>query len=353
MALNERSECTGIVELSKYPANKYNVLIPVKSMQEISPIHRVMVNEVHIDAHTTGQDVYEQEKAREGNPPKLALTKKGLAKLMAAANIQIVDSRPIYPQKCERCFEVAQRTRLAPQCGTCEFGDDVAHQVTIAVPEPSGTHRIIKATKELRMKDEKGRMTPNQFKQFFPYRTEHCETKTLNRALREALMVKTTYAPDELSKPFAVALVVPNFSDPEMKAAAVARYTAGTNDLFGGTPAPALQSGPVEQPKLSLGDGREVDRGTGEVSGFTTVPDVGSDDDDLPLGMAGFTQEPEPIPCEGEECGKIIEPYTDRNNVERSVEELIDISTKLCGRKLCGECIIKAVAAKQKAGGGR
>lgn len=326
------------------------MLIPVKSMQEISPVHKVLVNEVQLDPNPDGKDVYKE------NNGELALTKKGLAKLMAAANIQLIDSRPVSPQRCERCIQTAERTRIAPKCNECQYADDVAYQVTLAVPEPSGNYRIVKATKELRMADEKARMTEKQFRAFFPYRTEQCETKALNRALREALMLSATYKPEELQKPFAVALVVPNFSDPDMKKAIVQRYARGESALFGNLGTPALESGKGEQPNLTIIEGgRSVDVSTGEVFPRPEVEVINAiSDDDLPPELAGFSNggpEPEPISCEGEGCGRIIEPYKDKTGVERTVEELIQISQQLCQKNLCGFCIAKEVAARQKAGG--
>ncbi|MHB8122637.1 MAG: hypothetical protein ACYDG4_10830 [Desulfuromonadaceae bacterium] len=247
---------TALAVLNEYPADRFNVLIPVKTLQEISPVHKVIVNEVKINPEPAGKDVY-----REGESGELALTKKGLAKLMAAANIQVIDSRTISPQKCQRCIEAAGKTRIPPRCGDCPSADDVAYQVTIAVPEPSGTYRIVKGTKELRMEDERVKMKEGQFKRFFPYRTEHCETKALNRALREGLMVNSTYKPEELQKPFAIALVVPNFADPDMKKAMVQRYANGTGELFGGPPKIEIPAGNVQ----ALPDGRTMDTESGEI----------------------------------------------------------------------------------------
>jgi hypothetical protein len=328
----------------EYPAAKFNLLIPVKSMQEISPVHKILVNEVQLDPNPNNKDVYKEKNG------ELALTKKALAKLMAGANIQLIDSKPIPPQKCERCIQTAERTRIAPKCQDCQFADDVAYQITLAVPEPSGNYRMVKATKELRLADEKTKMTDAQFKNFLPYRTEQCETKALNRALREALMLPATYKPEELQKPFAVALVVPNFSDPDMKKAMVQRYARGESALFG--TAMSLESGQAEQagPTMIEG-GRTIDTSTREIFPQPEITVVADDSDDLPPGLAGFSSdEPEPVNCEGDDCGRIIESYKDNNGVERSVEELTEISQKLCKKNLCGLCIKKEVAAKQKAG---
>lgn len=324
---------------NQYPTERFNLLIPVKTMQEISPMHKVVVNEVQLDPNPDKKDVYKEKNG------ELAPTKKGLAKLMAAANIQILDSRPIPTQKCNKCYSMAAATKLAPKCFECPFQDDVAYQVTIAVPEPSGTFRVIKATKELRMADEKAKMTDAQYKAFFPYRTEQAETKALNRALREGLMTQSTYKEQDLKKPFAVALVVPNFTDPDMKAAMIQRFASGAEELFG---PPKITGGKVQ----ALPEGKETH----------TVEVVCEDDDDMPPSLdeeapsldvpfyeGSPPEEEPPIECQG--CACIVEPFTDNKNKFWTPQEMAEWTKENLGRIFCQSCAAKemrAIAAKQK-----
>jgi len=340
MSMNAAPNQTAIAVLNEYPPSKFNLLIPVKTMQEISPLHKVVINQVQINPDPkSGKDVYAEKNG------ELALTKKGLAKLMAAANIQVVDSRPVTPQKCQRCAEVARQTRMAPRCGDCPSSDDVAYQVTIAVPEPSGTWRMVRATKEIRVEEERKRMTEKQFEQFFPFRTEHCETKALNRALREALMLSPTYTAAELQKPFAVAYVVPNMADPDMKKAVAARYAGSVIDLFGA------------QTRRGHGDQLQQRYLTGEVEQPPMV-EIGPDepdeadyqlmDEELPPWeqdepAAEMTQDI--IACEG--CGQEISATG-----SWSPEAIRDYSQRTWGKVLCPECQ-KAARKNGKAGGRR
>ncbi len=347
--MTTNGETTALAVINEYPPERYNVLIPVKTIQEISPIHKVIINEVQIDPDPDkGKDVYREKNG------ELALTKKGLAKLMAAANIQIISSEAVTPSACKRCIEAAARTRLAPRCGDCPSRDDVAHQVAIAVPEPSGTWRMVRGTKELRMEDERKTMTEKQFSKFFPYRTEHCETKALNRALREGLMVSSTYTADELKKPFAVALVVPNMADPEMRKAVAARMAQGVSDLFGGNTNLALGTGDTKAKPdtVQTPGGRIVNKETGEVLGdIQDAQEVDRDqdpDDDLPPGFD--FDEPEPIGCEGDECGGIITTVTDRQGNSKTPEEFAEWTMKRYGRRLCESCARKAASAAQRRG---
>ena len=327
----EQYQQKAIAVINDYPPEKYNLLIPVRSIQEISPLHKVIVNLVDIDHDPDrGRDVYEQKKG------EFALTKKGLNKLMAGANIQVIDSRTTLTQKCQRCMEIARGTKLAPRCGDCPAADDVAYQVVIAIPEPSGNWRMVRATKELRIADEKTAMTPAQFKQFFPFRSEHCETKALNRAIRAGLMVKSTYRAEELKKPFAVALVVPNLADPEMRKAAAARYAASSMALF-----------PGQQPQLpeNAGEGlKQLPSGMIDIPVDEPEDDLGGDEN-LPPWLQE-EEEPsgdDPVFCG--DCGQIIEA-----SGAWTPEKIRDYSVQHFGTSLCLDC---QKAAKAQQGGGR
>jgi hypothetical protein len=325
MAIQEYQQ-KPIAVLNDYPAEKYNLLIPVQTIQEISPLHKVIVNVVNIDSNPErGKDVYKQ---KEG---EFALTKKGLNRLMAGANVQVIDSRSVMPQKCARCMEIVRQTKSAPRCGDCPSGDDVACQMTIAIPEPSGTWRMVRATKEIRIVDERAAMKEAQFKQFFPFRTEHCETKALNRALRAGLMVKSTYTAKELEKPFAVALVVPNMADPEMRKAAAERYASSSTALF-----------PNQAPKLPENAGMISPQG---------IIDISADepDDEQPTGgdnppWANDLPSTQGVFCEG--CGQKIEAVEDW-----SAERVSEYALRTYGKTLCPDCCNKRKA--QQDGGHR
>lgn len=357
---------TALAIAKDYPTDKYNLLIPVKTMQEISPLHKLIINEVQISPNPNDKDVYKEKNG------EYALHKRSLMKLMAAANIQVVDSHPIPTQKCNKCVEVAQRTRIAPKCFECPYQDDVAFQVTIAVPEPSGTFRLIKASKELRMEDSRESMTEAQFKTFKPFRTEQCESKALNRALREGLMIKSTYRADELKKPFIVGLVMPNMADPDLKKAMIEKISNNAATLYG-TPGaaqiPAGQSAALPEcgnmTVIDSDDESEEYFETGEIENAgTDVIDVTPPQADT--GDAAENQEllkgieiPENevwISCEGEECGGAIESFTDASGTQWAPVAWAAYTKKLTGRSLCVKCFLKwqkeqkaAKAAEEKA----
>jgi len=303
------SDQAQIAIVNDYPVKDYNLLIPVKTMQEISPMHKVVVNQVQINPDPAAKDVYKEKNG------EFALTKKALAKLMAAANIQIVDSKTVLTTKCRRCAEIAKSTRVAPNCGVCTYADDIAHQVTIAVPEPSGTWRTVQCTKEIRMADEKNKMTDAQYKSFFPFRSEQCESKALNRALREALMISSTYAAGELKKPFVVAYIVPNMADPDMKRVVAAQYANSMVMMFGGKQ--------VKQLSAATEIGPDEDLIESETCYYAKYGDERNPyEEELPIEE----EEPQSEQLGCHDCGQIID------------QSVYDYAVKWFKRPLCREC---------------
>lgn len=341
MALNEPSGQI-VAQLNDYPVNKYNRLFPT-TLTQISPLHKVMVNVVSIDPNENNGDVYAQKTGG-----GLSLTKTACLKLMTAANVIMEESRPILPKGCQRCVQIAQMTKLAPQCSGCKTKEDVAYQVSILVPEPSGGHRRYVATKEVNKASYKG--MPEHM-------AAQCETKALLRALRAGLGIKGSYTKAELSKPFAVALVVLNTTDPELKKALIQRYAAGKDALFGGPGVPqlaqpdmpalpgAVASGVVvsdydddDQMDGSINTGDQTIDAEGQMVDEETPPWMSEDQGNDQINN-DFTNA---ITCEG--CALIIE-----GQGTWSPEKIKEYTLKQFGQILCPECQKKARAAQKGA----
>jgi hypothetical protein len=160
-----------IVRLNDYPPDKYNILIPVTSMQVMSNMQRIVVNEVRLvttditTENKSGRDIYFEKTSK-----KYAITKVGGMKLAAAANISIVSSESVQPDVCIKCIEMTRATGKAHPCGDCAHAYDVKYIVTIRVPEPSGGFRLIAKDKELDCSIEKGSMSIDQYRRFLPHR---------------------------------------------------------------------------------------------------------------------------------------------------------------------------------------
>ena len=228
----------------QYPAEKYNLLVPMQTVAEIADIHRPVMNAVQISTNLNDGEIYVQEKAKNewtdgsgrrhpATPAKYALTKKGLNKLMRAAGIKILGTRPIVPATCQKCAEVNRSIGRPVNCGSCG-NKDVKFEARISVPQLTGENIEIVAHKEIIVQDVTDGMTVAQRKEFLKFRSEMCETKAINRALRAAMHIKGTYFLEELRKPFVVAYLVPNLDNETVKAEAVRHMFTTAQELYGG-----------------------------------------------------------------------------------------------------------------------
>lgn len=315
-----------IAVLNDYPKDKYNVLIPVSTMQAMSSLQRVIVNTVQldttVDANGSGRDIY-----KEKSSGKFAITKVGGMKLAAAANISIVASESVQPDICIKCIEMSKATGKAQPCGCCPHAYDVKYIVTIRVPEPSGGFRLISKDKEIDCTMEKQGMTDNQYKRFLPHRASIAESKCLMRCIRDALGLAPTYTLQELAKPFVIAHVVPNLDAPEIRDQIASGYLQSMGMLF---------ESPAGQKALptSAASVRQEPPALPETDGFNESDYPPDDDDGTPLPW-DLPQE-DGIFCE--DCGQEIVETTGRNNQTWTPEAIKGYSEKTFGRCLCTSC---------------
>lgn len=225
----------------QYPADKFNLLVPMQTVAEISEIHKPVMNAVQISTDLNDGEIYEQEKAKSAykeypaKPAKYALTKKGLTKLMRAAGIKIISSRPVVPTTCQKCAAMNAAIGKPVRCGSCQ-NKDVKYEVRISVPQLTGENIDIVAHKEIIVDDVVEGMTDKQRAEFLKFRNEMCESKALNRALRTAMQIKGTYFIEEFEKPFVVAYLVPNLDNPAVREEAVKSFFGASQELYGTTP---------------------------------------------------------------------------------------------------------------------
>lgn len=217
---------------AQYPAERYNLLVPMQTVAEIAEIHKPVMNAVQISTNEADKEIYLQDKNKR-NADGWALTKKGLNKLMRAAGIKILGTRPIIPSTCQKCAEVNRSIGRPVNCGACG-NKDVKFEARISVPQLTGENIEIVAHKEIIVADVTVGMSEFQAKEFLKFRSEMCETKAINRALRAAMHIKGTYSLQELQKPFVVAYLVPNLDNEAVKAEAVRHFFTSAQELYGG-----------------------------------------------------------------------------------------------------------------------
>lgn len=227
--LSTRNSGNALAIAEQFPEGKYNLLVPIKTVAEIAEIHKPVMNVVYISANEADKEIYLQTK-----PDRWALTKKALTKLMKAAGIRIISSEPVLPTKCEKCAAVNRGIGRPVNCGACP-NKDVKHRVKISMPQLTGENVEVVASKEILYDDVTARMSQAQKEEFSKFRSEMCESKALNRALRIAMQIKATYTKEELAKPFVVAYLVPNLDNAAVKAEAVRSFFGAAKELYGDT----------------------------------------------------------------------------------------------------------------------
>lgn len=208
-----------------YPADKFNVLVPIQTVTDIAEIQKPVMNAVTISTDYNDGEIYSQR----GKP---ALTRKGLLKLMRAAGIRIISTEKVLPSTCQKCKEVNQAIGKPVNCYRCG-NKDVAVTVTVLAPQLTGQDIMYRCTREIIVDDVTADMKEGEKKQFMQFRAEHAESKALNRCIRAALMLKPTYTLEELRKPFVVAYLVPNLNNSDVKARAIDGFFAGAETLYG------------------------------------------------------------------------------------------------------------------------
>ena len=328
------------VQLNNYPRDKYNVLIPVTSMQVMSNMQRIIVNEVRLNTNPNGNDIYYDKQTG-----KYAITAVGGTKFAAAANISIVYNEGEQPEVCKRCIDMAKATGMAQPCGGCAHAYDVKHTVTIRVPEPSGGFRMITKSKEIDCTLEKASMTEAQFKRFLPHRASMAETKAYMRCLRSALGLAQGYTKQDLEKPFVIAHIVPNLDAPEMRNAMINNSLRDMGLLF---EAPGGAGAQTQQP-LALSDGAAGTNESGyqePADGYNEGEYPDTDTDTPPWEMDTEPQEQQGFRCA--DCGKEITEATGRNGQKWTPQAIKDYSEKRFGRCLCTGCQGKIAKGGQK-----
>lgn len=308
-----------IYQLNKYPADRYNVLVPVTTLQAESNLQKITVSEVLLDTRQSydnkgpSKDIYFEKSSN-----AYAITKVGGMKLAAAANISIISTTPGRTEGCQRCIEMARVTGKPAVCGTCPHTYDVAVTVTIRVPEPSGGFRIMSATKEIDCVLTSQSMTDAQYKRFLPHRTAMAESKAFMRAIRAALGLAGTYNLDDLKKPFIVARIVPNLDAPEIKNAVASSYLQSMGLLF---------EMPDAKPQIAAPAQPEPQQ-------WQPAPPPAAAQ---PRQIAPAAQ-PRTAPLVCADCGQIIQDTPMRNGGTFKAASIAEYSSKAYGRVLCIEC---------------
>jgi len=345
-----------LIELKDYEG-RCNVLIPTVTMQQISPYHRIRVEQVQLNPDPDAGDVFKVGSKKVGNgwQDVLSLSKTAILKLATAAGI-------VWNWNETRVLSVSK--------------DYVLYQAVGAMRKPSGEWIPLKATKEIdldvieaetyesnletakRLPTNKlDHLTPEQWaeartrKNMIQWRKNklmRAETGAMLRVVRALLSVKHQYSPAELQKPFAVPTVdfAPDYSDPEVRRAMAEAGIRATADLFGQS---AVQQ--IQAPQQQLGQPIDVDTYERQFNpdGVVTDADTAAEADELPWDAAEDAEDADQgslfddmIICA--DCDQAVDG-TDK----LTAAQVAEFAEKEFGRMLCIDCGKKARAA-EKAG---
>lgn len=202
----------------------FNSLAPISSLSKrINPFQEAKVLMVYIDSDPSAGEVYPQSGG-------FALTKVGLNKLASAAGLSI-SSRIVSTSRDYVCAEASAKYCngsgvVQEAVGTYEIDMDVIEEEIMSRPKKKEWD-----TPEKR----KGEVLT-----FKKYKLQRAESGAINRVIRSILSVKNVYSEQELKQPFAVPHVhfSPDFSDPDIKRAAISRMSNQVNELYGGEVSP-------------------------------------------------------------------------------------------------------------------
>lgn len=350
---------------SDYPADKYNVLVPIQTVTEIADIQKPVMNVVYISTENSDKEIYFQRKGgKEDNYQDLySLTRKGLLKLMRAAGIRIVSSRAVLPSTCQKCVEANRMIGQPVNCGACR-NKDVKYTVVISAPQLTGQDIQYECSREINVADEIAGMNEAQRAQFMKFRAEHCESKALNRALRAAMLIKPTYTLPELKKPFVVAYLTPNLNNPDVKQRAINSYFSAAGDVFGGAQGaqPSVQRIRLEDDDDDIPDNSiPTEMLDPEPAPQYEQPHRQAPRQQVPAQQIPAQQAPaqqgqvsmDDMPDEFYTCSNCGNPVVDSGKWMAS--DIVAYSQRVFGRTLCADCqhAIRAAQRTQQGQGGQ
>jgi hypothetical protein len=191
----------------------FNMLCDTQSIQEISPLYKLVVNMVMLSTDLEDNDIYIQQYAtdpntgRAYNHTRYSIAKKGLLKIRAAADARFILSK----------VDINRNDNLATGTATMQFHD------------PTGGWSYITKTKtvDLMKKRKNGTTYEDQGA------PEKAESGAQMRCIRDAFNIKNNYSLEQLQKPFVIVYPKLNDEDPDVKKMAIINSLAPTQLLYG------------------------------------------------------------------------------------------------------------------------
>jgi len=279
--------------LEEHRKKGYNVLVPTMTIQEISPLHKPIVEIVKISANPKDKEVYEPVRGT----GEWAFTAVALQKIAYAAGItwNWNGSKRVDDGSDPDIVSYRMVAAVKKEDGT--WREQVAdYTLDLKVIEEEVTS-LYKKKAEVLSKEGKRPWTEDAKRDYVEagvrrdmlqkrkFRFQLAQTGAMNRVIRKILGLKSTYSQSELAKPFVVPKIAfhPNINDPEIRRMLMKQGSIAAREIFGvgygisaGLPAPGESA-----------ERHEVDDSI-DVDG-TVVGESGSDSDHaIPGGEEEF-----------------------------------------------------------------
>jgi hypothetical protein len=225
-------------QIQKYRNGKFNLLLPTKTIQEISEFHKLQLDEVQLSIED--RDAYAQDSWKD-DPQEWALSKRGLMKLAQCAGI-VFD-----PVHSKRVDKMTDKMYVSYQsCGALQKPDGTwlplvkEYEYDLEVVEEEIRElKTAQANKRFNDEAKKEKWIEDQVRRDMlkkrRFKVMLAETGAMNRVIRALLTIKDTYTRAELARPFVVPRIVfaPDVNDPQIRAALLQTSMRSLQDAYG------------------------------------------------------------------------------------------------------------------------
>ncbi len=265
MAVNESG--LQVIDLKKYDQGQFNVLIPTTHVQQISPFHRMRIEEVRINPDPDAGEVFKVGSKRVGDrwEDVVTLGKPAILKLANAAGI-VWNWNETKVLSASRDYVLYQAVAAIRKTSGEWIPVKCTKEIDITVIEEELMESNLKKARSMDKKQLKGMMaedwaeeqTKSNLIQWRKNKLMRAETAAMLRVVRALLNLKMQYSPRELSKPFVVPRVdfSPDYTDPEVRSLLLQHGARAMGDLFGqaagqaaGLPAGEAMERPFQEAK--------------------------------------------------------------------------------------------------------
>jgi hypothetical protein len=339
-------------KIKEMQKQKFNILLP---MTTFASQNELFVPRLDIVEPDLKSDFYKQGIKKVGDEWEDILAPSGqfLNKVASAANIQW------HPDKCghtvlEKNRVVYKAVAAVRQADgqwrtiTDEYELDlevIEEELRIEYKKKAKTEAFQKKMKKDDMEVED--YITRDLLQKRRHKLALAATGAMNRVIRKALTLRSTYSPNEAKQPFAIARFdfQPDYNDPTVRRFASIAAIQAQNDLYGQGSA-ALPSDTSQEEVRQAEDfmntsPTDIDFNTGEIINAEVIEteSQGPEEPEMP-------EAEDPLICQ--QCGKEIQGFKDNKGKEWQAEEFSNYTLENFSQRMCKDCLLIVLKATQE-----